>query len=152
VRPVDDGHGVAAFWLFGLMLQSCPRWLGATPVRYARFGLIFFHLCGAQLSFYLGIVWSGRPGPCYLLPLLGAWALTLASLRDMRMLAYWDSLRLRGLRLMLPLTAAGLLVPPAGRWFEGTGLIGFGLRFAAVLQLLLMSLIITDWPGRRGSA
>ncbi|MGD8588848.1 MAG: hypothetical protein PVG22_08455 [Chromatiales bacterium] len=135
-------YGINVFLLFGLLLKSYPRWLHVSPVRYARFGLIFFLLVSAQLMFYFGIGWFDTPGILYLLPLLSAWGITLSTFRGMQILAPRDPLRVRGLQVMLQLMVVGLLLDLVGLWFGLSELIGFSLWFGAALQLLVLFLIL----------
>jgi uncharacterized protein involved in response to NO len=143
-------YGVMAFFLFGLLLQSYPRWLHVTPVRYARFGLIFFLLAGAQLLFFCSIGWFDGPGILYLAPLLLAWALTLSTLKGMQILVPRDPWPVRGLQVLLQLTAAGLLLHLAGLLFDRQELLGFSLWLGSALMLVML-LILVSTPGHSGT-
>ena len=141
-------YGVMAFWLFGLLLQVYPRWLQVTPVRYARFGLIFFLLVAAQVLFYFEIGWLGHPVGFYLLFLFAAWMLTLATLRGLQVLAHRFPFRVQGIRVLLQLTVVVVLLQLAGLLSDWQELIDFTLWLGVALLLLLMLLTIPGRPGR----
>jgi hypothetical protein len=143
--------GVAAFFLFALLLQCYPRWLKGTRVRYARFGLVFFLLAAAQLLFHLTAGLFSSPGILYLLPLLAAWVLTLATLKGIQILAPRDLLLVRCLNVMLHLAAVGLLLNAAGLLFDWHELTRYTLWFGLAGVVLPLLLILVGYLGKTAS-
>jgi hypothetical protein len=103
--------GVWSFLLFGFLLQDYPVWLQASPVRYARFGLVGYLLAASQVLFHL-FIWlsAGGPGLLYLSLLLVAWVLALATLKGIQILAVRGTLLVLGFNVLLWLGAICLLL------------------------------------------
>ena len=118
----DLMFGIAPFLVFGLLLQVYPQWLGATPVRYARYGLVFFLLSAAQLLFFVAAWLTDGPGWLYLFTLLVAWWLMFTTLTGL------SRLRALGPDNQETWVNYALLVGMAALLLAGAGLLANGLR------------------------
>lgn len=123
--PVDPWNGfnllfgIAPFFLFGLLLEVYPAWLRGTPVRYARYGLVFFLLCAAQLTYFLFAGMSVGADLVYLLFLLAAWGLGITTLKGIGMLASDKRLaQVRWINYALLLGLAALVYAAVGLFFD----------------------------------
>ena len=74
---------VIPWLLFGVLFEVVPGWLKVTPLRYARYGLLFFLLVLSQLLFHLSSLTQAGAGIAYLLSLWVAWWLALSSLKGL---------------------------------------------------------------------
>jgi len=129
--------GVVPLFLFAGLLQVLPIRTGGTPVRYTRYALVCFLLCGAQLAWHLSAWWGDGPGPLYLLLLLGGWHLGIVSLQGILRLIPDNRLGvLRWLPPLLKLALLALLVVVPGLLFGRLDLAGYGVSGSSVLVVL----------------
>ncbi len=138
--------GILPFFLFGLLFHVYPEWLRGTPVRYARFGSLFFLLLGGQLAYYLSTLMADGPGVVYLLILLLGWYLSITTLKAISMLAI--NVRLVLVRWIDPLlkiavlsllAAAGGLLSGWSEWAAYALLAGLSVSLVPILLLSLLA-------------
>jgi hypothetical protein len=99
---MDLGFGIVPMFIFGIMLNTLPVWLKVTPLRYVRYGMLFFLMLASQMFFYGTLLMGWEPGIFYAVLLLLIWLMMLNHIHQFLKTTYLKSVLIeRGLQISL---------------------------------------------------